>query len=571
MCNAYSNGLRCLMKKKNLFITVLIGICCLLLFACCAGDASVTSISVPGNEEAITVEMGQFNYDDYKIAVKYSNDETEEMALTEEMISVYERLKFYRVGEQIIKITYKNRSCDMKINVVRAKLDERIQLKDKTVVYTGQPVTLEVEGDVPADVTVRYPNGNSKTEAGTYTVTALCFGDNYETAELKATLTIEKATYDTSSLRFENATFDYDGTPKSIVLTGKPEGVAVKYRIGERDTNSATDAGTYTVTVSFSSTNPNYRAIDDMSAVLTINKAKYADFDLNFKDKSVVYNGHSHSVEADLTKIPKGVETYYSIQKIKNAKGEEVAGEEELHKGNATDAGTYTVRVYFAIADTANYEGISPKSATLVISRADYVMEETFMDGEDYVYDGKPKSIALTGKAVGSQPVLPAGVSVKYSHRLVKDGNGNEADGEICEGNEVTDAGTYEITAHFVSSNENYNEIPDISGILKIAQAERADIGAMMNDLSAVYDGNAHSIEANYSHSHLPDTVEVKYYIKKTKDASGNEIEDSEETEGNSATEAGTYEIRAVFADSDKNYAEIPSLSATLTITEAEK
>ena len=556
------------MKKTNLLLTLFISVCCAFLFAGCTSGGSVKSINIANNDEAITVQLGQFNYDDYVVVVNYSNGKTEEISLTEDMVDTYEKLKFYQVGEQTIKITYKNRSCDMKVNVVRTSLNDIIHFNDKTVVYTGQPITMEVEGDVPADVTVRYPNGNSRTDIGTYTITALCYGDNYQTTELTATLKIVSAIYDMSNIKFESASFDYDGNPKSISITGKlPEGVKVDYRIGERNTNSATNAGIYTVIASFSSTNSNYKSIDDMSATLTINKAKYCDFNVNFNDKNVVYNSHSYSIEADLTQVPRGVETYYSIKKIKNAKGEAVTSEEKLNKNTATDAGTYIVRINFIVADSSNYDSIAPKEATLVIDRAEYVIDEAFMDSQYYVYDGTPKSIALTGNDVGTQPVLPAGVTVTYSYRQIKDENGNEVDGAISVGNSATDAGTYEISAHLTSTNANYKEIDDITGNLEIAKAEYKNVYTLMNNMTVQYDGNSHSIVVNYSN--LPETITIKYSIKMTITKDGLAIDNPMESEGNSAIEAGTYEITVVFEDSNKNYVEIPSLTATLVITEA--
>lgn len=556
------------MKKTNLLLTLFISICCVFLLTGCTGGGWIKSISISNNDEAITVQLGQFNCEDYTVVVNYSDGRKEEISLTEDMIDTYERLKFYQVGEHTLKVTYKNRSCDMKVNVVRTSLDDILRFDDKTVVYTGQPVTLEVEGDIPADVTVRYPNGNSRTETGTYIITALCYGDNYETTELKATLKIVSATYDMSDIKFESASFDYDGTPKSISITGNlPEGVKVDYKIGERNTNFATDAGIYTVTASFSSINPNYKTICDMSATLTINKAKYRDFNVNFNNKNVIYNSHSCSIEADLTQIPKGIETYYSIKKIKNAKGEAVTSEEELNKNTATDAGTYIVRINFVVSDSSNFESIAPKEAILVIERAEYVIDDAFMDSQYHVYDGTAKSIVLTGNDIGTQPVLPAGVTVTYSYRQIKDRNGNEIDGVVCEGNSVTDAGTYEISAHLVSTNENFKEIDDITGILEIALAEYENVYTIMNDMTVQYDGNSHSIIANCSN--LPDTVTLKYFVKMTKNKDGVTIENPVESEGNSAIEAGTYEITVVFENFNKNYAEIPSLSAILVIMEA--
>ena len=51
-----------------------------------------------------------------------------------------------------------------------------------------------------------------------------------------------------SEVNFEDKTFIYDGTPKSLEITGTlPEGVNVSY-----DGNEKTEVGVYTVTAKFS-------------------------------------------------------------------------------------------------------------------------------------------------------------------------------------------------------------------------------------------------------------------------------------------------------------------------------
>lgn len=555
------------MKKPCLFITFLISVFCLFVFTGCSITNSVKSISLVGGEEVIVIDPGKFNYDDYKILVSYSNGNTEELALNEEMISAYEKLKFYQIGEQVVNISYRNRSCEMKIKVQRTNLDDLV-LESKTVTYTGKPYTMQVQGNIPADVTVRYPNGNTFSNAGTYDITAICYGDNYETKEFSATLTIEKAKYDMSNVKFEDATFDFDKTPKSISLNGTlPDGVRVEYKIGERTANSETNAGKYTVIAKFTSNDVNYEQIPEMSATLTINKAKYADFDLKFTDKDFVYTGHSNSIDADLTAVPNGVSAYYTIQKIKNAKGENV--ESAIENGNsATLAGTYIVSVNFKISDTENYENIEPKTAVLFIDRAVYTFDNAFMYSNSVVYDGTEKSISLSGEEIGSQPELPFGVNITYTSKMVADKNGNEIEGSIKDGNSAINAGTYEITAHLISDDENYKEISDIIGILEIRPVEYENLMLSMTDLTVSYDGNEHSISVSYSK--LPETVTIKYTMRKIKNSDGSDIQDPISVDGNSATEVGTYEITATFVNSDENYSDISSLTAVLTISEVE-
>lgn len=555
------------MKKSCVLMVLLINICCLFIFASCSTNNFVKSISFQNNNEIVTIEIGKFNYDDYKITANYSDGNKEEITLTEEMISAYDKLKFYKVGEQTIKITYKNCNCEIKINVQRANLDNLV-FESKTVVYTGKPFTMEVQGNIPADVKVRYPNGNSFSNSGTYDITAICYGDNYETKELFATLRIEKAKYDMSNVKFENATFNYDRTPKSISITGTlPDGVSVEYRIGEKKGNSETNAGQYEVIVSFSSKNTNYEQIPEKTATLTINKAKYGNIDLKLADKKTTYSGHSNYIEADLTAVPKGVNSYYTIQKVKNAKGEDV--ESSVEEGNsATLAGTYIVRVNFIVTDTENYESIAPKSAILIIERAIYEIDNAFMYSQSFVYDGKEKSINLSGEGIETQPVLPFGVSVTYTNKQIRDKNGNEVEGIINVGNSLINAGTYEITAHLTSTDENYKEISDITGILEIRQAEYEDLKLNMYDMTVKYDGNSHSIIVNYTT--LPETITIHYTIKMTKTGDGSVIENPIESIGNSATEIGTYEICATFVNSNENYEEISSITAILVITEVE-
>lgn len=550
------------MKKRWVIFTIFINVCLLLFLSSCRVSGSVKSISLKSDEEVISVETGKFNYSDYTLEVTYSN-KIEEVTLTEDMIKDYDKLKLYQVGSQTITITYQRVSCEVNVIVTRATLSD-IVFESKTATYTGSAITMEVEGYIPADVTVRYPNGNSFVNAGTYNVTAICYGDNYETLELSATLIIVKTSYDTSGITFADATYTYDKGYKSISVKGDlPTGVSVSYKINGNSGNSAVNAGTYSVVASFTSTNSNYDAIPDMSATLTINKADYSSVSVTMEDLTVTYDGTSHTLEASNIRVPSGVSTSYSIKRIKDATGANV--EESAKEGNsATLAGTYLVSVNFTISDTANYNNIDAVSKTLTINRADYTIEDACMYSASYTYDGTAKSITLSGDVYGTKPTLPAGVDVSYTYKMIKDKDGQDVNGEELEGNSVINAGTYEITAHFILSDVNYNEPDGLTAYLEIEPLVY-DLGLSMTSVTVSDDGESHSISVT-STSAIPDTITISYTIVKTKDEDGLDVEEAVVV-GNSAVEAGTYTIVATFSDTNLNYRTITSMSATLTIT----
>ena len=111
---------------------------------------------------------------------------------------------------------------------------------------------------------------NTAVNAGSYTATArLKRGYKWSddtTAPKMIGWMIAKATHDMSGVSFDDATFTYDGTPKSIFVTGDlPEGVMTNYT-----GNGQTEVGSYGVTVSFTVDEVNYNPIDSWTRTLTI-------------------------------------------------------------------------------------------------------------------------------------------------------------------------------------------------------------------------------------------------------------------------------------------------------------
>ena len=91
-------------------------------------------------------------------------------------------------------------------------------------------------------------------------VKSLLKREGIENAEKINTLTINKGNI--TGLSFVNTQVTYDGTVKSLLVTGTlPDGVEVAYT-----GNTGTDAGTYNATATFTVTNPNYNALDAMHA-----------------------------------------------------------------------------------------------------------------------------------------------------------------------------------------------------------------------------------------------------------------------------------------------------------------
>ncbi len=338
------------------------------------------------------------------------------------------------------------RGIAVTVAVIRATYDmSSVSFADAAFTYDGAAKSLQITGTLPEGVTVAYEN-NGKTDASEYVVTASFTGDeaNYNAIEpMTATLKILPATYDMSGVTFANGTFTYDGTAKSLAVTGNlPAGVTVEY-----GNNGKTAAGVYDVTASFTGNNPNYNKIDSLTAKLTINKATYDMSGVTFENATLGYNGAAQSISVS-GKLPDGVTVSY-------------AGNEQ------TNIGEYEVIARFE-GDENNYNAIEELTATLTIAKGTYDLSGVTFDDESFEYDGTQKSITLSGK-------LPEGVSVQY------DGNGQ------------TTIGTYLVTASFTVDLDLYNPIKNMTATMTITKPLIK--GLVFADQETVYDGDEKSLE----------------------------------------------------------------------------
>jgi len=370
------------------------------------------------------------------------------------------------------------------------------------------------------------------------------------------------------SVIFDDRTFVYDGTQKSLLIDGNlPEGVSVKYYYDDELGTGKTDVGTYTVTAKFDNIPHGYKSIEDKTALLTIVKAGYNMQTVTFLNSTVTYDGMVHSLTAE--NLPSGVSvTYENNDKI--------------------NVGKYIVTAHFC-GDIKNYEPIPDQQAILEITQAQKDFSEVIFSNQTVTYDGKVHSLAVEN--------LPAGVSVSYDNndktvagtyivtakfdagvnymplpdmqatltiekgvfnidgitfhdrKVTYDGNVHSLAVENLpailsvsyDNNDKIDVGTYVVTAKF-DAGVNYMPLPDMQATLTIEKGIFATDGIAFRDRTVTYDGKVHSLAAE----NLPAKLSVSY-------------------DNNDKTAAGTYVVTAKF-DAGVNYMPLPDMQATLTI-----
>ena len=190
---------------------------------------------------------------------------------------------------------------------------------------------------------------------------------------------------------FEDVETTYDGTEKTIAVSNLPDGASVSYD----KANTYTNAGEYTITATISQ--ENHEDLQ-LTATLTINKATYDMSGVVFADKTVTYNGESHSITA--TNLPDGVTAQYT-------------------GNNKTNAGKYTITATFT-GDSANYEPIADKTATLTIEKRELTL--AFSGETTLVYNGNVQKTvsAQATNVVGDDSVE---LTVTYSGEMIEAGD----------------------------------------------------------------------------------------------------------------------------------------------------
>ena len=128
----------------------------------------------------------------------------------------------YNVSAVIEDKNFITKELNTTLTINKAKFDN-VTFTDETITYDGQEHSLVIKGDIPSTATVTYSSTtpgviNSATNVGEYIVKVVLTDKNYETKEMSAKLTILKANF--NNVEFKSETFEYDGKPHSISVTG---------------------------------------------------------------------------------------------------------------------------------------------------------------------------------------------------------------------------------------------------------------------------------------------------------------------------------------------------------------
>ncbi|MDE6074957.1 MAG: hypothetical protein K2G26_00800, partial [Clostridia bacterium] len=333
---------------------------------------------------------------------------------------------------------------------------------------------------------------------------------NSDGTEVTATplgnFTVSEDDFDVSGIKFENDTVTYDGKKHSIEYSGDlPEGVSVEYEYnGTKQDNvfEFTDAGTYTIKLSFKHSNANYNAITTtLTADLVINKANVDMSGVKFENKTEHKDGTAYTltISGTLPTTPNVTVTYT------------VAGQSGT---SFTETGTYTFTAKFTHDDTKNYNGIKDMTAMLTIS-------------DKPVYDVSGLTFIATGAQGGGTAFTATynpsnAISITLSGK-VKDKDGTEitptvtyelqkqVNGVWETVTELKGAGNYQVIAKISTGDSNYADIDDKTATLTIGKADVDMSGVKFEDLKVAYDGNEHTLTIS---GDLPDGVTVEYEVK---------------------------------------------------------
>lgn len=368
-----------------------------------------------------------------------------------------------------------------------------ITMSDATYYYdANQTRTIEINEELPAGVVVKYTwknssgektgSGNSFKDVGTYHVTATIAGSYYATTTATATLTILQPSL--SGITFTDKTFVYDGTKKSIEITGTLiEGASVSYKIkgvngtqllvnndpvDSANTNGTTEAGVYEVTATFGGN----LAGNTLVAYLTILKATHR---VTLSNKTVTYNGNAHTLA--LPTLPSGMSVASSSVsgKENDANHNPTIPVSATQNGEnlvtRTNAGNYTITVNFN--GGRNYNDTS-SSATLIIQAANLTIsfaKTNAYNGQGWTYDGTTHTVEATVSN-------GANVSISYSYSGTLSGSDNR----------FRDAGTYNLTATLNAGANYFAASASVTFTIR-----KAELSTTLNEKIVYYNGSPHT------------------------------------------------------------------------------
>ena len=477
--------------------------------------AELTSVPVQAQTNMyLTVRYG--NYDmsgvkwDYTTASTYDGTEktVQLTGLPEGVTAIYSNNTATEPGSYYASVTFEYDSENYNrpsmsgvswyINKITFDMSDVAWDYPGSFVYDGTEKTVQLTG-LPEGLTVTY-SGNTATEPGSYyaSVTFQYDSAHYNNPSSVNNLywNIAKLTFDMSGVSWDYTDpFVYDGTEKSVQLTGLPDGLTAAY-----SGNTATEPGSYYATVTFQYDSAHYNKPCNVNGIYWyINKITFdmSGVAWDYTDP-FVYDGTEQSVQ--LTGLPEGLTPVYT-------------------QNTAIEPGSYYASVTFKY-DTAHYNAPSSVSGcSWSIGKGNYDLSGVTWDYTvPFAYDGTEKSVQLVG--------LPEGLVPYYS------------------GNTATELGTYYAVATFQYDREHYNKPDSLSCSWSIDKGEYDLSGVTWNyTVPFAYDGTEKSVYL----VGLPEGLIPSY-------------------SGNAAAELGTYNAVATFQYDAEHYNEPGALSCSWSI-----
>lgn len=260
--------------------------------------------------------------------------------------------------------------------------------------YDGEEKTYYITASAYYEVT-----GNTQINAGEYEVTVsikdktnFVWSDLSE-GDLVYLFVIRKTTYDAAEIEFESKKFVYDGSAKSIFVTGAlPDGVMVEY-----ENNAQTEVGIYVVTAKFKVDLDNYDKIEDKTATLHIFYDR-----MSGEDGRVEISAASGLDSRAILKTTAIQPTLRSVLRLKT--GEKVYAAYDVAVEQTANDGEYKVKV--AIPEFAK------KIKVYMINEGVKEMNFTYENGFLTFNTDKLGRIAVVGKGLSTPLVIVSAVII---------------------------------------------------------------------------------------------------------------------------------------------------------------
>ena len=304
----------------------------------------------------------------------------------------------------------------------------------------------------------------------------------------------------------------YDGNPHMVTLNQElPEGATITYPTG----NIFTNAGEYKITGVMSKKGYESKTLE---ATLTIEAAEHDTSGIIFSDVTIIYDGESHTIEAQ--NIPEGIKVEYQYIDLDH--------DYEVPKIN--NAGKYKIVASF-IDSSTNYKKIPDKEAILTIERARYDVRDVEFHDHTKTFDGQSY---LAQNSISGLDTLPGNLRESVSYKYYdKDG---------VEVHETKNVGTYTMVAHFGGIDElNYFPIEDMEATLTVAPEV-----VSIKDLVAF---NGINVEFDPNETRSLKITDPKHPTEDAKLPAGIKVEYI----NNEQVYAGEHEVKAIFTSEDPN------------------